>query len=106
MDRQNSRGTHEGCPRAGDGRVPFAHHREEDSSGEKCEDEVVPFHDINRSTCGLAAKIFTTEDTEDHRVELLCSRIGSESHDVVAAIYVDDFAGDAAAGVGGEEDSG
>jgi hypothetical protein len=29
-----------------------------------------------------------------------------ESHDVVAAIYVDDFAGDAAAGVGGEEDSG
>jgi hypothetical protein len=25
-----------------------------------------------------------------------------ESHDVVAAVYVDDFAGDAAAGVGGE----
>src|SRR5258708_36208909 len=33
-------------------------------------------------------------------------RPGSKSHDVVAAIHVDDFAGHATAGVGGEEDSG
>jgi len=30
----------------------------------------------------------------------------SKSHDVVAAVYVDHFAGDTAAGVGGEEDTG
>jgi hypothetical protein len=31
--------------------------------------------------------------------------LASKSHDVIAAIYIDDFAGDAAAGVRGEEDS-
>ena len=30
----------------------------------------------------------------------------SKPHDVVAAVHVDHFAGDAAAGVGGEEDTG
>ncbi len=38
---------------------------------------------------------------------LFCSRpVKSEAHDVVAAVDVDDFAGDAAAGVGGQEYSG
>src|SRR5258706_11140787 len=55
----------------------------------------------------IRLEIFDTGDTEAHRGRTSgTDNWISKSHDVVAAIHVDDFAGHATAGIGGEEDSG
>src|SRR5258706_8860993 len=55
----------------------------------------------------IRLEIFDTGDTEAHRGRTSgTDNWISKSHNVVAAIHVDDFAGHATAGIGGEEDSG
>ncbi len=89
------------------GRVcaPFADHREQNCSREEGESDLVPSHRFHYDMWSLGLRCqepLTTGGTEVHKVE----HSASKSHDVIPAIDVDHLAGDAAAGVGREEDSG